>query len=218
VIQAVVCDFGGVLTSPLVGAFARFQDHAGVPLEAFARAMAMVTERDGAHPLFELECGRLSEAAFLERLGGALREDLGRDVEMHAFTESLWAGLSRNEPMIALMAELRDAGYRMALLTNNVREWESRWRSMMPVDEVFEIVVDSAFVGMRKPDQAIYELTCERLGVPAAQCLFIDDMEQNVVAAREAGMTGVVFGETGKTIAEIRAILAADGAPAGAAD
>ena len=57
------------------------------------------------------------------------------------------------------MASLRAAGYRMALLTNNVREWELRWRALAPIDEIFELVVDSAFVGVRKPDPEIYELT-----------------------------------------------------------
>ena len=52
----------------------------------------------------------------------------------------------------------------MALLTNNVREWEPLWRSMLPVDEIFELVVDSGFVGYRKPDREIYDLTLERLG------------------------------------------------------
>ena len=68
----------------------------------------------------------------------------------------------------------------MAILTNNVREWEPIWRAKLPVDEIFETVVDSAFVGMRKPDPAIYELTLERLdGIAAAECLFIDDTEVN---------------------------------------
>ena len=78
----------------------------------------------------------------------------------------------------------------MALLTNNVREWEPLWRSMLPVDEIFELVVDSAFVGMRKPDPEIYELTLERLGdgvTRRADCLFVDDIEVNVEAARDAG-------------------------------
>ena len=50
------------------------------------------------------------------------------------------------------MRELRERGYRMAILTNNVREWEELWRSKLPVDEIFELVVDSAWVGMRKPE------------------------------------------------------------------
>ncbi len=66
--------------------------------------------------------------------------------------------------MIDLMRELRAEGRRMAMLTNNVREWEPYWRSMLPVDEIFETVVDSGFVGCRKPESKIYALTLERLG------------------------------------------------------
>jgi putative hydrolase of the HAD superfamily len=212
VIRAIVCDFGGVLTSPLIGSFARFQDHAGIPLESLGGAMARIAERDGAHPLFELECGRMTEPEFLEMLSTTLGDDLGRPVPMHEFADHLWAGLHRNEPMIELMCELRDAGYRMALLTNNVREWEPRWRAMLPVDEIFELVVDSAFVGMRKPDHAIYELTVARLGVPAEECLFVDDFAHNCAAAREVGMTAVVYEEPDQAIAEIRAALAAQAA------
>ena len=70
------------------------------------------------------------------------------------------------------------------MLTNNVREWEPLWRSMLPVDEIFETVVDSAFVGCRKPESQIYELTLERIGMPAEACLFVDDVEVNCEGAR----------------------------------
>ena len=95
----------------------------------------------------------------------------------------------------------------MALLTNNVREWEPRWRAMLPVDEIFSVVVDSGFVGMRKPERGIYELTVERLGVPAAECLFLDDIELNCDAARSLGMTAVVFRDTTQAIADCEAAL-----------
>ena len=79
----------------------------------------------------------------------------------------------------------------MALLTNNVREWEPLWRSMLPVDEIFELVVDSAFVGMRKPDARDLRAdarAARRRGRRRAECLFVDDVEVNVDAARELGM------------------------------
>ena len=81
------------------------------------------------------------------------------------------------------------------MLTNNVREWEPLWRSMLPVDEIFELVVDSGFVGMRKPDPEIYELTLARLGaaISAEECLFVDDILVNVETARAIGMTAVHF-------------------------
>jgi putative hydrolase of the HAD superfamily len=206
--EAVVSDFGGVLTSPLVGSFAAFQDEAGIPLEALGTAIARVGERDGANPLFELECGRMTETDFLSRIGAQLSEDLGRDVEMHTFSERYFAHLHANEAMIAFLRELREeGGLRLAMLTNNVREWEPRWRAMLPVDELFELVVDSAFVGMRKPDPAIYELTCSRLGLSPTACVFIDDFEHNCTAAREVGMTAVWFRDNDQAIAEVRAAL-----------
>jgi epoxide hydrolase-like predicted phosphatase len=94
------------------------------------------------------------------------------------------------------------------LLTNNIREWEPYWRSMLPVDEIFEIVVDSAFVGVRKPEHEIYELTLERLGGVAPHgALFVDDVEVNCNAARELGMAAVRFLDTEQAIAEIEAVL-----------
>jgi putative hydrolase of the HAD superfamily len=89
-----------------------------------------------------------------------------------------------------------------------VREWEEKWRAKLPIDEIFELVVDSAWVGMRKPDPAIYELTLERLGdIEPTECLFIDDNEVNVEAARELGMTAIHFESTEQALADIRATL-----------
>jgi putative hydrolase of the HAD superfamily len=111
--------------------------------------------------------------------------------------------------MIELMRGLRSRGMRMALLTNNVREWEPLWRSMLPVDEIFALVVDSAFVGCRKPEPEIYEITLERLGVAAEQCLFVDDVEDNCAAAGRLGMAAVHFRDNEQAIADITAALGA---------
>jgi putative hydrolase of the HAD superfamily len=110
--------------------------------------------------------------------------------------------------MIDLMRELKESGYRMAMLTNNVREWEPLWRPMLPVDEIFETVVDSGFVGCRKPESKIYALTLERIGAPAESCLFVDDVEVNCEGARRAGMSAVHFRDNEQAIAEIRELLA----------
>jgi len=211
VIRAIVSDFGGVLTTPLSGSFQGFADRSGIDLETIGQALAALHERDGTHPLHELECGRMTETAFVESLRTSLGELLGREVQLASLADTLWEGLFANEEMIAFMASLRADGYRMALLTNNVREYELRWRAMAPIDEIFELVVDSAFVGVRKPDPEIYGLTVTGLDVPAAECLFVDDIEVNCAAAREAGMSAVVFRDTEQAIAEVRAVLAADG-------
>ena len=113
--------------------------------------------------------------------------------------------------MIAFIGEQRGRGLRTALLTNNVREWEPLWRAKLPeLDDIFEVVVDSAFVGMRKPEARIYELTLERLGggLRAEECLFLDDLEVNCEAAQALGMTAVRFEDADQAIAELRSVLA----------
>jgi epoxide hydrolase-like predicted phosphatase len=207
-VQAVISDFGGVLTTPLMNFFARFQDDAGVPIEALGKAMARIASEQGFHPLYELEKGKLTEARFVELLDGAVSAELGREVHLHGLAEAYWRDLDTNDAMVAYLRDLHARGVRLALLTNNVREWEPRWRPMVPVDELFEVVVDSAFVGMRKPDPEIYELTLQRLGLPAGACVFVDDIEVNCTAAEALGMRAVWFRETDQAIAEIDAALA----------
>ncbi|MGZ5360642.1 MAG: HAD family hydrolase [Solirubrobacterales bacterium] len=207
-VEVIVSDFGGVLTTPLIQSFAAVQDETGIPMEELGKAMSRIEAVEGVHPLFELEKGRVSEPEFLERLAAELEPALGHRPEMHRFREIYFEALHPNEPMIELMRELKQAGHRMALLTNNVREWEPLWRTMLPVDEIFELVVDSAFVGMRKPDHEIYELTLERLdGIPAEACLFIDDIAVNCEAARAVGMAAVHYREPNQAIAEVRAAV-----------
>ncbi|HEX6228207.1 MAG TPA: HAD-IA family hydrolase, partial [Solirubrobacterales bacterium] len=115
--------------------------------------------------------------------------------------------LHPNQPMIDLMREARQGGHRMALLTNNVREWEPLWRSMLPVDEIFETVVDSAFVGHRKPESRIYAITLERIEMQPEECLFIDDVQVNCEGAQRAGIHAVHFQGNDQAITEIRTAL-----------
>jgi putative hydrolase of the HAD superfamily len=205
--RAVISDFGGVLTSPLAGAFSAFEAHSGVPLVELGRAMAAEGVRRGVNPLFELETGRLTEAEFLADLSGQLSRQLRREINLDGFGERYFADLAPNARVIEYMRELGSRGYRLAICTNNVREWEHRWRAMLPVDEIFDVVVDSAFVGVRKPAPQIYELTLQRLGVTAQEAVFLDDIEINCDAARAVGMTAVWFRSTEQAIEELEAVL-----------
>jgi len=203
-IKAVVSDFGGVLTNPLLEAFTAAHERTDVTFEQLGKAMASATEAAGGrHPLFELEKGLISETEFRERL----EAELG--VSFAGFRDHYWEHLNPNEEMIAYMRELKGRGLRMALLTNNVREWEPLWRSMLPVDEIFEVVVDSAFVGMRKPDPEIFELTLERLGggIRPEDCVLVDDIDLNCEAARALGMSAVLFRSNEQARAEIETVL-----------
>ncbi|HVD56388.1 MAG TPA: HAD family phosphatase [Thermoleophilaceae bacterium] len=205
-IRALISDFGGVLTTPLSRGFLAYQEEAGISLEELGLAMARAGEAYGEHPLFALERGEIAEAEFARRLEEQLdgRFDLGRLRELY------FERLEPNETMIRYVAQLRARGLRTALLTNNVREWEPLWRGKLPqLDRIFELVVDSAFVGLRKPEPEIYELTLERLGgdLRAGECLFVDDLEVNCETARALGMTAVLFETAEQAIAELDSAL-----------
>jgi putative hydrolase of the HAD superfamily len=208
VIRAVISDFGGVLTTPLLAGFVAYQEEAGVPLEELGRGMQRAAEAYGEHPLYLLERGEIAEAEFARRLA----EQLGGEFDLARLRQLYFERIEPNPPMIDYMAELRGRGLRMALLTNNVREWEPLWRAKLPeLDEIFELVVDSAFVGMRKPERRIYELTLERLGdgLRAEECLFLDDFELNCEGARAVGMRAVLFHDAEQAMAEVESALGA---------
>ncbi len=201
-IRALISDFGGVLTTPLAAGFLAYEREAPISLEDLGRGMQTAAEIYGEHPLHSLERGEITEVEFARRLAEQLHD--GFDLER--LRELYFESIDANAPMIDFIGEQRRRGLRTALLTNNVREWEPLWRAKLPeLDEIFEIVVDSAFVGMRKPDRPIYELTIDRLGdgIAASECLFVDDIEVNVETAREIGMSAVHFRDNEQAIAEI---------------
>lgn len=206
-IDMVISDFGGVLTTPLAESFMAVQNSVGISPRDFGQALRDLTESTGTNPLFELECGRINEDEFNRSLAGALEPIIGHRPDIRHFGLTFFEALDPNVAMIDLIREVRRNGYRTSLLTNNVREWEQMWRSMLPVDELFEAVVDSAFVGCRKPDPRIYEILLARVDLPPEACLFIDDMEVNCEAAAELGIQAVHFRETAQARAEVHGLL-----------
>jgi epoxide hydrolase-like predicted phosphatase len=203
--DVLICDFGGVLTTPLQEGFLAYQEESGVSLEELGKAMGRAAEEHGDHPLFVLERGEITEAEFRARIEPHLEDgfDLARLRALY------FERLEPNAQMIEFVRELRGRGVRAALLTNNVREWEPLWRSKLPeLDELFEVVVDSAFVGLRKPDPAIFELTLERLGgVAPERCVFVDDLDVNCEAARRLGMAAVRFETAEQAIPRVESAL-----------
>jgi putative hydrolase of the HAD superfamily len=202
-VTVLVCDFGGVLSTPLEATFRYWSETSGVSLEDLGRAISARAERDGEHPLHRLERGEISEADFLEGIAA----ELGGGVDMSNFADVYFEHLGINEELLAWLRERHAGGLRMALCTNNVREWEPRWRTMLPVDELFETVVDSAFVGTRKPEPRIYEIVVERLGVEPGECVFLDDFAINCEGAEAAGMRAVHFRDNAQALPELRAAL-----------
>jgi putative hydrolase of the HAD superfamily len=206
--RALVTDFGGVLTTPLLQAFARANAEIGVSADALREAMRLSTERAAEPPIFSLERGEISEADFLADLSRSLGEALGHPIDLDGYGARLMGSLERNEPLLAYYRGLRERGVRLAICTNNVREWQPLWRARLGDDDaLFELIVDSGFEGVRKPEPAIYALVLERLGLPGDACVFVDDLEINLPPARDAGMHAIHFRDTPQAIAELDAIF-----------
>jgi putative hydrolase of the HAD superfamily len=203
VIKAIVSDFGGVVTLPLIEGFKRAHEHLGIPIEALGEAMKLTAARNPEPPLWTLERGQMTEHDFLAGLEAALGEILDRPISLDGYGTLLMGELEANEPLLARYRELREQGVRLAILTNNVREWHDIWRTAFEIDDLFELVVDSAFEGTRKPEPRIYEIVLDRLGLTASDCLFIDDVEVNVTAARDLGFRGIHFQSTEQTLAAL---------------
>ena len=189
-LRGAIFDFGGVMTESLFRR-RRDADPDVVSLLVFflndLRSVYHLPTSD--HDLHLLETGKLSEAEFFRRLCARHAEAGGPVIDPVRARSLVFAERAEASPaMVDTVRQLRAAGYRTALLTNNAREWEPTWRGLIPVDELFDVVVDSSVVGLRKPDPRIYELTCERLGLPPEECIFVDDLECNVEAAAALGI------------------------------
>lgn len=190
--SALLTDFGGVLTTDVFASFRAFCRAEGIEEEAVARRFR---EDPSSRTLLEdLECGRLSPADFEARFGALL------GVASHErLIERLFAGMTPDDAMIAALRRAGAAGVRTGLLSNSwgVPEHYAELRAG------FDAVVISGEEGLRKPDPRIYELALERLGVPAEEVVFVDDLPFNLKPARELGMATVLHRSAERTIAEL---------------
>jgi putative hydrolase of the HAD superfamily len=207
VIEAVVSDFGGVITLPLIEGFKRAHEDLGIPIEALGKAMALTASRAPEPPLWTLERGQMTEPDFIAGLAAALGEVVGRPVDLDGYGARLMGELEANDELLAYYRSLRERGVRLAILTNNVREWHDSWRQKFAIDDLFELVVDSGFEGTRKPEPEIYALTLARLGLPGEACAFVDDLEVNLPPARAAGMHAIHFRGTAQAVRELEALV-----------
>ena len=209
-IEAVISDFGGVLTTPLIQSFMAFQDQTGISTEVLGKAMQAATEANGDNPLFEMERGEITEVAFLEQLTDSLEPLLGHRPEMHRFKEIYFEALKPNPPMIELMRELKGAGYRMAMLTNNVREWEPL---VAPDAAGRRDLRDRRRLRLRRLPQARIEDLRDHAGADRAcrprPASSSTTSWSTAKAPEKAGMTAVHFQDNEQAIPEIRAALAA---------
>jgi epoxide hydrolase-like predicted phosphatase len=213
-IEAVIFDYGGVLSTTPFAGIAEFERKMGYPDKSLAQLLfgkgaspQGPTDAIPDHDWHLLETGRLTLDEFHERLVDRSEAALGRPLDLGVYAQFLRdLGVGVHWMMVHRVRELRADGYRTAILTNNVREWGRYWKGSIPL-ELFDVVVDSCDVGLRKPDPAIYRLTCERLGVAPEAAVFLDDTRRHVESARQLGLQAILVHDPWDAIAELDAIL-----------
>jgi putative hydrolase of the HAD superfamily len=196
-------DFGGVFTDSPFEAVAQVGAKLGAAPGQIEELMFGPYHEDTDHAWHRLERGEIElELAVSEITAAGAALDL--DVNPVDIPMNMGAGGLR-EVLIGRVRALRDAGLATALVTNNVAEFRPHWRAMLPVDELFDLVVDSSEVGVRKPDPAIYRLALAGLGdVAPEQALFLDDYPSNVHAAEALGIRSLlVESDLRETLAEL---------------
>jgi putative hydrolase of the HAD superfamily len=201
--QALVVDFGGVLTGPMQEAMVRFAAEIGIELQDLVRAALGAYSGGDDNLVTDFETGRISEEEFAEAFAKRLEEVSGRPISHENLVRRIFR-LELEEPMLDLVARARDAGYRTALLSNS---WGTKYYPRDRLDPLFDVMVISGEVGLRKPDPAIFELTLEKLGLEASGCVFVDDHPGHLTPARDMGMTTVLHRSPGQTITEVDALL-----------
>lgn len=183
-VTTVIFDLGGVLSSSgrALDVVKRFPDH---PADEVMAVMLGDYAADTDHPWHRLERGEISLDDYRSAVGRLIGEAgfTMREPEPSTPRQGLNFEFVRSDDMFRLVHDLRDHGCRLGVLTNNIREFRDRWRSIMDFDTLFDDVVDSHEVGMRKPHRSIYELSLSRLGAQPHEAAFLDDMEVNVRAA-----------------------------------
>lgn len=218
-IGAVLFDFGGVfIDSPFAVVQERLADLGFDPLTALEHVFGPY-HADTDHAWHALERGEISFEDAREAIRASTESGLGRALDPIELMAKMATGGGLRDWMVDGVRTLRLAGIATAVVTNNAREFGPFWRPLLPLDELFDVVVDSSEVGFRKPDERIYRLTCERLGVAPADALFIDDFEGNVTGARAAGLEAICCGYTVHTAQEaLAAVLERCGCPGGPSD
>jgi putative hydrolase of the HAD superfamily len=190
-VDAVIFDFGGVLTEPVMPMIDRVAIP-GLPSSAVRELLMGDYGQVGSqHPWHRLERGEITLHEY-KRLTRQAAMRLGSTGDELPFLSGSELPLAMvRDSMIDLVKRVRRAGLKTAILTNNIREFRD-WRDLVNADSLVDIVVDSCEVGMRKPDRRIFDLTLDRLGVAADRAAFLDDMPVNVEGAERAGLIGVL--------------------------
>jgi len=198
--RGVLWDFGGVLSSSPFDAFAAYERHLGIP-EGFIRSVNATDPDTNAWARFERSELDLEgfDAAFAAESAGLGHRVQGREVIARL------AGDLR-PTMLEAVRRCRADGFVTGLLTNNVVALDG-WAGELELSSLFDVVVESAKEGVRKPETAAYDLALRRMGVSAEETVFLDDLGVNLKPAKAMGMTTIKVGDPTEAIKALEQVV-----------
>ena len=208
-LRGVVADWGGVMTNPIAETVRAWIAADEIEYASYHAVMkAWVTgayDVAGAdNPIHGLERGECSNEEFEEMLAAQIVRRDGGPVTAAGLLDRMFAATVLSEPMLDLLRRVRQAGLKTAMLSNS---WGITAYPADLLPELFDAVVISAEVGMRKPEERIFRHAVGLLGLDPAECVFIDDIEANVQAAEALGMTGVLHTDPAATEGRLAELL-----------
>jgi putative hydrolase of the HAD superfamily len=195
--RGLLVDYGGVLTTDVFSSFTAFCQAEGLEPDLVAHHFR--SNPEARQLLFDLEVGRITEQDFEPRFAAVVGV-----AEPAGLIDRLFAGMHPDHAMVNAVHAAKDARVRTGLISNS---WgKGRYdRAQFPL--LFDGVVISGEVGLRKPEPRIYELGAEAIGLPPAECVFVDDLAGNLKPARELGMATVHHTSAEETIPQLERLL-----------
>lgn len=225
--RGLLVDYGGVLTTSVTRSFRAFCRAQGLDgelaKETFLEAYTAAEGEESA--IHKVEKGLITAEEFGELLAEVFSRKAGRPIAAEGLIAGLFSGMELNEELFVAVAAARRAGVRTGLLSNS---WGTHDQPVDPVGgsdeehtprrldgyprhrfaELFDAVVISGEVGMRKPDEDIYRFAAEQLALPPAACVFVDDLDRNIEVAQRLGMAGIIHRDNRETLPQLAELLA----------
>ncbi|MCW2958546.1 MAG: family hydrolase [Solirubrobacterales bacterium] len=195
--SGLLMDWGGVLTTDVFASFSAFCSAEGLDADTVRDAFA--TDPRARELLVEFECGRLPNAEFEHAFAPVLGLPHGEGLIGRLFGE-----LTGNAPLLEAVAGFRRSGVKTGLLSNS---WGAHTYPADTLAELFDVLVISGELGVRKPDASIYSIAVERMQMAPEQLVFVDDLPGNLKPARALGIHTILHRDTEQTLAELQAVL-----------
>lgn len=208
--RGLLVDWGGVLTSGLEPALRRWAELDDFDFDSYLEAVMKWLPSESVtaelNPVHALERGQIAVPDFERKLASILLRRDGTPVPAEGLIERMFAHFEHQPAMSALVRRVNEHGIRTALLSNS-------WGNTYPRDTwdgMFDDIVISGEVGLRKPEPEIFQLAAQRLGLEPADCVFVDDLQLNVDGARAVGMTAILHTEYDETRRALETLFGAD--------